>query len=264
MTLSGVYQITNQINGKKYIGSSVNIKKRWAHHKTMLRAGNHHSAHLQSAWQKYSGENFKFEIICSCPEDKTVEFEQFFVDARNPEYNIAKCANAPTLGTHLSAETRRKISEANKNPSLEARRKMSEAKKGRIVLKETRRKMSEFHKGKHLSEETRLRMSEAHKGRIVSEETRRKISEAHKGLHNSEEARQKISEGNKGKRMSEEAKRKISESIKGKKHWNWIRFTEDEIDKMRDYRNAGDSYKTISKRFNTSRQTIKRRLTIET
>ena len=31
---SGIYKITNLINNKCYIGKSVNIKERWAYHKS--------------------------------------------------------------------------------------------------------------------------------------------------------------------------------------------------------------------------------------
>jgi len=75
MTLSGVYQIVNIINGHKYIGSSTNLKKRLGVHKNMLKSDKHDNPHLQNAWNKYGKENFKFEIICSCPEDKTIKFE---------------------------------------------------------------------------------------------------------------------------------------------------------------------------------------------
>ena len=58
------------------------------------------------------------------------------------------------LGKSLSAETRKKLSEANKgkHPSEESRKKMSEARKGKSLSAETRKKMSEANKGKHLSE----------------------------------------------------------------------------------------------------------------
>ena len=32
MSICGIYKITNQINGKCYIGQSVNIKRRWQEH----------------------------------------------------------------------------------------------------------------------------------------------------------------------------------------------------------------------------------------
>jgi len=87
-------------------------------------------------------------------------------------------------GTVVSNETRKKLSEANKNPSEETRRKMSESHKGKTLSKESKRKMSESSKGKTHSEETKIKMSEARKGRSRpphSEETKRKLSEANKG-----------------------------------------------------------------------------------
>ena len=238
MILSGVYQITNQINGNRYIGSSVDIKQRWAHHKSALNTGRHRNQHLQRAWDKYGKDNFEFEIICSCPKNKTIEFEQFFLDARYPEYNIAKCATASALGLHRSIETKRKISEANKNPSAETRRKISEAKKNPSA--ETRHRMSEAKKGK----------IPWNKGKHLSAETRRKLSEAHKG---------KIP-WNKGGHLSAEIRRKLSEAQKDNKSSCWIHFTEDELKKMQVYRNAGNSYNAIGRKFNVSPKTIKRHL----
>ena len=286
MILSGVYQIVNQINSKCYIGSSIDINRRWTAHKNALNANKHKNPHLQNAWNKYGGDNFRFWILCFCCKDKTLEFEQFFLDTRHPEYNIAKCARASMLGKHHTKETReklsritkvynknfgcfwsgkhhtekakRKMSEVHKNPSAETRQKMSKSQKGRHTSAETRRKQSEAHKNP--SAETRRKISEAGKGRHLSEETKRKISEAHKGIHHSEETRRKLSKINKGKHYSEKTKQKISETHKGNKNYNWINFTEEELQKMQAYRNAGDSYETTSKRFNTSPNTVTRRL----
>ena len=69
--MCGVYMIKNKINGKFYIGSSVDITYRWARHKRQLRNGNHHSIHLQRAWDKYGEENFEFKVIEECSEDMT-------------------------------------------------------------------------------------------------------------------------------------------------------------------------------------------------
>ena len=236
MAISGVYQILNLANGKRYIGSSVDLKGRWMAHKSGLNAGKHGNRHLQRAWDKYGKDNFEFEIICSCPEDKTIEFEQFFLDARHPEYNIAKCARASALGMHHTEEAKRKISEACKNPSVETRHKMSKAQRGRHFSEETKHKISEAKKGKHLSAEIRRKLSESHKEQTA---------------------------WNKGKHLSKEHKRKLSKSHKGKKSGRWIHFTEDEINKMRAFKDAGDSYNAIGRKFNVSPQTIKRRLIFE-
>jgi len=73
-----------------------------------------------------------------------------------------------------SEETRKKISESNKNPSKETRKKMSEANKGKTLSEETKRKMSEAKK--NISDETRKKISERNKN--PSEETRRKKSDS--------------------------------------------------------------------------------------
>lgn len=45
----GVYKITNLINSKFYIGSSVNIGQRWFKHKALLRHNKHENPKLQNA-----------------------------------------------------------------------------------------------------------------------------------------------------------------------------------------------------------------------
>lgn len=60
----GIYKITNLINNKVYIGSTrVSFRDRWSKHKSKLRKNDHHSKHLQSAFNKYGEESFKFEVI---------------------------------------------------------------------------------------------------------------------------------------------------------------------------------------------------------
>jgi predicted GIY-YIG superfamily endonuclease len=56
----GVYIINNKLNGHNYIGSSINIKQRFAQHKSTLRHNTHRNQHLQNAWNKYGEENFDF------------------------------------------------------------------------------------------------------------------------------------------------------------------------------------------------------------
>ena len=60
---AGVYQIRNLVNGKIYVGSSVNLKQRKANHFSKLKKQTHDNAHLQAAYNKYGKENFIFEVI---------------------------------------------------------------------------------------------------------------------------------------------------------------------------------------------------------
>lgn len=61
--LSGVYIITNKVNGKFYVGSGRSIFSRWLNHASDLKNGNHINYKLQRAYNKYGFENFKFEIL---------------------------------------------------------------------------------------------------------------------------------------------------------------------------------------------------------
>ena len=92
-------------------------------------------------------------------------------------------------GKHLSAETRKKISEANKGKQSWNKVKPSWI-KDKHHSEESRKKISESMKGennywfgKHHSEETRKKMSESKKGKPKSAETRKKMSESKNGSY---------------------------------------------------------------------------------
>jgi group I intron endonuclease len=136
---SGVYTITNIINGKYYVGSSNNIKRRWRHHKDTLRRGIHPNKYLQRAFDKYGEDNFLFEIV-----ELTEEYilkEQEILD-RNFEatYNIAIMADAPMTGKKHAEKVKKLLSKKlsgknhphyGKPVDIEWRRKISLKKKKR-------------------------------------------------------------------------------------------------------------------------------------
>jgi group I intron endonuclease len=63
MTRAGVYAIRNSINGKTYVGTSLNIPRRWREHRKHLRDRNHINAHLQAAWNQYGEGAFVFSVL---------------------------------------------------------------------------------------------------------------------------------------------------------------------------------------------------------
>jgi hypothetical protein len=69
MKISGIYKIVNKINGKYYIGSSINIHRRWREHKCGLLNNKHPNLHLQKSWNKYGCNNFDFIIISIFPTE---------------------------------------------------------------------------------------------------------------------------------------------------------------------------------------------------
>lgn len=84
--ICGIYKITNKINGKMYIGQSVDIYDRWIKEK----APSAQKYALQRAFDKYGRENFNFEIIERLKPDKLNEREIYWIayyDTYNNGYN---------------------------------------------------------------------------------------------------------------------------------------------------------------------------------
>ena len=195
---SGIYQITNQRNGKRYIGSTVNLRRRWSAHLRRLRRGQHGNQHLQRSFDKHREAVFMFSVLEHIEEpSQLLEREQHFLDMLSPEYNILPTAGSP-LGCKRSIETRRRV---------------SEARRGKHHSEKTREKIAEAHRGKPLSADHRAKLSKAHMGNRLSDESRRKLSIANMGHPVSEETRRKISQGRKDQRLSEQTKRKISATL---------------------------------------------------
>ena len=103
----GVYKIINLKTKDLYIGSSIQIEKRFLRHKKDLRNNKHHSIILQRAWNKYKEENFKFEIIEECLEENLRAKEGYYLLNLKPVYNICKEAYS-TAGREYKESTRLK------------------------------------------------------------------------------------------------------------------------------------------------------------
>jgi len=192
---SGVYAIVNKINYNMYIGSAINIKARWRVHRSRLRKGEHHSKHLQGAWNKYGEDNFNFIVLAECDENNILKYEQYYLSEINPTYNTNPVAGNMSGFKH-SDESRKKlsVSKTGFRHTEESKKKMSKIWSGRPRGKYTEercRKISEAHKGKKINENQKRGLSIGQHSKI-SDETKRKISEAQKGYAPTEETRAKL------------------------------------------------------------------------
>jgi group I intron endonuclease len=108
----GIYKIVNKINGKVYIGQSINIEKRFYEHRRGLsKKKKYINIYLQRAWKKYGSENFDFKIIEECERNKLNERECFWISQyKNNCYNIELNPNV----TPFNDETKKKMSEKAK------------------------------------------------------------------------------------------------------------------------------------------------------
>ena len=150
-----VYSVTNKVNGKMYIGVTVNPKIRERNHfKHNIKT----RSMLKNAIAKHGEENFVFQVLCVGTRSYCYMVEPRFITAfntRTPEgYNI--CAGGRGA-VGLSGEHNGMY--------------------GRTGELHPHYGKPGFFAGAKHTEETKRKMSEAHKGRSTSEATRKKISE---------------------------------------------------------------------------------------
>ncbi len=94
-----VYGIINIKNGKIYVGSTTNFSRRKGEHLWMLKNNKHKNPHLQSAWNKYGEEYFKFIILEKITDDRSVyDVEQIYIDKyksyeKKIGYNLCRFSN---------------------------------------------------------------------------------------------------------------------------------------------------------------------------
>lgn len=214
MKISGIYKIEHVDSGKAYVGSAVNIKRRWGEHKARLNSKTHPNPKLQNAWNKYGEGSFVFGVVEECEIEVLIEREQKYIDTLEVVtlgYNICEVAGS-VLGIKRSEETKLR---------------MSEAQKGRVMSEEHRKNIGLAQLGKTRgphTEETKEKIRVANKNYVKppqSEETKKKRSESLKGKKRaefSEETRKKMSDAGKGKKLSEETRQRLSESAKN--YWS--------------------------------------------
>ena len=88
--MQGIYKIENLIDGKCYVGQSIDIEKRWANHKYILANKNdkNHKYHLYRAMRKHGIENFRFSVLEEVElRDDLTPRELYWYSELDPEYN---------------------------------------------------------------------------------------------------------------------------------------------------------------------------------
>lgn len=78
----GIYRITNKVNGHMYIGMSKDIKSRIKNHYSHGLNGKRQDdldKPLYKAFKKYGIENFDWDILEECSEDKLKEREIYWI-----------------------------------------------------------------------------------------------------------------------------------------------------------------------------------------
>ena len=137
--ISAVYKITNAITGDFYIGSSKDVKQRWAEHKCKSSWKKFPNNPMYLDMQKYGVDKFIFEILTEVEADKLKELEQQFIETLKPTYNSR---NANGWDFERYKESQNKYNKSDKGK--ESQNKYNKSDKG----KESRKKYEKSDKGK--------------------------------------------------------------------------------------------------------------------
>jgi group I intron endonuclease len=231
----GIYGLRNKVNGKWYVGQSVDVLKRWARYSV---CDCRKQRKLYNALKKYGYDNFEKVILEKC------DSIEWILDYR--EMYWIRYLNSIKIGYNLteggssgrkSSETRKKMSawQIGKKHSEETKRKIGLKSLGRIHSESTRKKISQSGKkmwtdsmrkvvsdrffGKPRTEEVRAKISATKKlnPHCCSPEELKRIGDRTRGTHLSDEIKAKISASSKGKPKSAEMRRKVSEKLVGRK-----------------------------------------------
>lgn len=204
---SGIYAIRCAPSGRVYVGSAVNIRNRWQHHRYDLARGKSNCTRLQSAWNKYGAEAFEFSVLEYVPAlTDLIAREQHWMDTLSACCRRRGLNVNPTAGSSLGAQV-----------SARTRDKQRTASTGRRHTPETRAKLSAFQKGKPATPAVLAVLSASRNGRVPSPETRAKLSAALKGRPLAAETRAKLCIARKGRTYTAETLAKMSASAKAKR-----------------------------------------------
>lgn len=160
----GIYQIRNELNGRVYVGSAIDMPKRHYQHWHKLSHGEHHNAYLQADWNKCGSGAFKFECLELVGNRvDLLEREQFWLDQKHDSqihcYNIRKLASS-NLGIKYSKESCMRLSESHKGKSSRG--------KGYSLSDETKNKLRAVNLGKTVSVETKAKIALTMSGKAKS------------------------------------------------------------------------------------------------
>jgi len=178
--ICGIYKIVNKINGKVYIGQSVNIYRRLTAHKNWKKRS---TSAIGQAIIKYGIDNFEYIILEVCDKELLNQQEKHWILENNSlsplGYNLATGGGSEFTYSDESKE-RMRMAQTGKKQSQETINK-----RFTTIQKNGRYRQTEEHKAK---------IAELTRNRVWSEESKEKMSKAKKGQ----------ASWNKGKKLSKE------------------------------------------------------------
>jgi group I intron endonuclease len=197
-----IYRITNQINGKSYIGQTTqSLNKRWTAHCSEVQRGS--LFWLHAAIRKYGKSSFTIELLETTTIEQLNDRERYWIATLSPHYNMTSGGDG-VANLCESSRSKKSLALKGRTFSESTRDKLRRAALGRSPTAETRAKLSAAMKGRTFSNETRAKLREAARRprRPLSDEHRKKIAAANCKRKHSIQTRAKISASNRGRKRS--------------------------------------------------------------
>lgn len=145
---SGIYMIVNRVTGHRYVGQTINFRKRFTQHRTKTHQ---RRSVIGRAFHKHGKDAFEFIVLERCPADMLDAREIRHIARLRPEYNMNKGGDGnrgfmvrPEVRACLSAKSRawwRRLSDEEKRAIVSRIQKNR-----RPVSAETRARMSAANK----------------------------------------------------------------------------------------------------------------------
>ena len=87
--MTGIYKITNLINGHAYVGQAKDIERRWTQEKNASKNQSNpgYNYPLMKAFRKYGIENFNFEIVEECDINDLNNREIYWIEFYDTFFN---------------------------------------------------------------------------------------------------------------------------------------------------------------------------------
>lgn len=168
-----IYVITNNVNGKQYVGQAVSYSpngrewgshRRWSAHLKNARNGKCECRLLESAICKYGEDAFKVEDILACSIQELNEYEKRYIQEYNTlvpnGYNLMTGGGN---GRRHAKETRERMSSTRigKQHSNITRERIANANRGLVVDLEGRKNIGVASKYRNMSDDNKIRLQEA-------------------------------------------------------------------------------------------------------
>lgn len=188
LRVTGIYKILNTVNGKFYVGSSVQIESRIFKHLAQLRKGKHNNWHLQSAYTLDGEDAFDFILLEGCDRADLLTREQHYMDTLEPEYNICRIAGN-TLGVLHTAITKAKMTISQRGNTNHLGKSHTDATKQKLRLKAALRTHTAATKA---AISNKLLGNQYTKGKALSKAHKEKVSTASLKMWNGCDSAQRL------------------------------------------------------------------------